>query len=269
MDIERLSKSQIVLLTLFTSFVTSIATGIVTFSLMQQAPPAITQTVNRIVERTVEKTASGHTALAAAPAKTIVVKESNTIASAVATIAPSVVRLYARDPENPKFLGLAVVLTSSGILAADAAALGEAGDAVAEFPSSTRVRVFVERRDAASGVAFLSAATSSLPNTAEWKPVGLAAGGAVLGQSVVAISGRSAARLGAGIVTSVDPLPDGVGATILETNIADGNIVAGSPLIDENGALVGLSTGLSRGFSAGGFVSTGALLSTASMPKME
>ena len=51
MDMEELSKSQIILLTLLVSFVTSIATGIVTVSLMNQAPPAIAQTVNRIIER--------------------------------------------------------------------------------------------------------------------------------------------------------------------------------------------------------------------------
>jgi len=53
MEMEKLNKSQIVLLTLLVSFVTLIATGVVTVSLMDQAPPAIAQTVNRIVERTV------------------------------------------------------------------------------------------------------------------------------------------------------------------------------------------------------------------------
>lgn len=54
MDIEDLNKTQLLLLTLLVNFVTSIATGVLTVSLLDDNSPTVTQTVNRIVERTVD-----------------------------------------------------------------------------------------------------------------------------------------------------------------------------------------------------------------------
>lgn len=55
MDIKDLNKSQLILLAVLLSFVTSIATGITTVTLMQQAPSSVTVPINRIVRETVEK----------------------------------------------------------------------------------------------------------------------------------------------------------------------------------------------------------------------
>ena len=51
---EDLSKTQIILLGLLVSFVSSVAISIMTYSLLSEAPATITQTINRVVERTIE-----------------------------------------------------------------------------------------------------------------------------------------------------------------------------------------------------------------------
>ncbi|MCX6753087.1 MAG: hypothetical protein NTW62_01930 [Candidatus Nomurabacteria bacterium] len=55
MDMKELNKSQLILLALLISFVTSIATGISAVTLMQQAPASVTTPIQKIVRQTVEK----------------------------------------------------------------------------------------------------------------------------------------------------------------------------------------------------------------------
>ncbi len=63
MDIKDLNKSQLILLTLLISFVVSIATGIVTVSLMQKVPLTATQTINKVIRQTIEKVSSPDTSV--------------------------------------------------------------------------------------------------------------------------------------------------------------------------------------------------------------
>ena len=50
---ENLTKVQIIFLVLMVSFIVSVATGIVTVALMNQAPPPLTQSINRIIEKVI------------------------------------------------------------------------------------------------------------------------------------------------------------------------------------------------------------------------
>ncbi len=263
MDIEQLSKSQIVLLTLLVSFVTSIATGIVTVSLMDQAPPAIAQTVNRVIEHTVQTVVpAGQPASAAVTQeKTVIVNESDLISQAVASVSPSVVRLYTNDAQNPTFLGLGVVVDASGTIATDSGGIGEAADAVVELPDSTHVRAFVTSRDESSGIVILSPATTTVEGgVPAWTPIKVSGQQVVLGETVVMIAGDTLARIGDGIVTSLAPLSTGSASQIIETDIGPDSIMPGSPLIDTNGDLVGLSTGAVRSVSSSAFVDVSALM---------
>ena len=59
MDVKDLNKSQLILLALLLSFVTSLATGITTVTLMQQAPASVRTPITRVVRQTVEKIVPG------------------------------------------------------------------------------------------------------------------------------------------------------------------------------------------------------------------
>ena len=81
MDIKDLNKHQLILLALLLSFVISIATGITTVTLMQQAPASVTVPINRVVRETVEKIVPGATTN---NVQTVVVKEEDLVVDAIA-----------------------------------------------------------------------------------------------------------------------------------------------------------------------------------------
>src|SRR5882757_6329534 len=97
MDLEDLSKHQVVLLTLLVSFVTSIATGIVTVSLMSQAPVGVTRVVNQIVEHTVQTVVPATQGAAAATVteKTVVVKDDDLAAQSIGKAQKAIIRIVA------------------------------------------------------------------------------------------------------------------------------------------------------------------------------
>ena len=274
MGMEELSKSQIILLTLLVSFVTSIATGIVTVSLMEQAPPAIAQTVNRVIERTVEKVVSspspaGQAAAVMTTEKTVVVKESDLIVQAVEKMTSSLVRVYTFSQESPAFLALGVVLDSNGSVITDAASLGDAADASIVLPDGTTVRGFVTSRNPAIGTATLQLATTTASGKAiHFTPVVLSVGKPTLGKTVVALSGKAIPRIADGLVTAFIPQGEG-GGDVIDTNISADYVMDGSPLIDTEGGLLGVSTSVSRRSGRGGFVSASSLVQKSAKAESE
>lgn len=60
---DELNNKQMILLTMFTSFVVTLATVIVTTAMLEEAPQTLTQTVNRVVERTIERVVTGTSTL--------------------------------------------------------------------------------------------------------------------------------------------------------------------------------------------------------------
>lgn len=117
MNIEDLNKNQIVLLVLLVSFVTSIATGIVTITLMDQAPAGVTQTINRVVERTVERVVPGPTQTATVIKEVpVIITEEDQIISAIKNAEPAILKVVAvNDPE--KMISSGFIFSDDGLVA--------------------------------------------------------------------------------------------------------------------------------------------------------
>ena len=129
MDIEKLTKAQTVLLTLLISFVTSIATGITTVTLMQQAPASFTVPVNRIIKQTVEKIqqVEGKTTV-----QTVVIKEEDLVVDAIAknklavfTVSKEILDIEGKTIEVSAGRGFAI--SADAIVVVDGNLVGDSG----------------------------------------------------------------------------------------------------------------------------------------------
>lgn len=243
MKIEELNKSQIVLLTMFVSFVTSIATGIVTIALVDQAPPAVAQTVNRVVERTVERVVPKETQVATVitQEKTVVVKESDLIAQAVQRVRPSVVRAYAAsETEDPSG-----ELLARGITVAPGWVVTSTLPKDATYVIRTAVGSFtgnVVLSDAGNGISLIKL---KLPEGEKGpEATGFSTGLLTLGQTVIALTGVESTKVADGIISSiaVDDTGETPKQASFDVSISAESLVSGSTIVDTEGGVVGIFT---------------------------
>lgn len=252
MDIEELTKFQIILLVLLVSFVTSIATGIVTVSLLAQAPPAITQTINRVVERTIETIVPKDVGTPSTKETTVVVKEDDLITDSISASLGKTGRVFSGTATTSSVVGLAAqigpntLVTDSSIVDKDHLVL----------IGNTPIIFTVSQRFPDIGIAVLvPKATSTLP--AAFK-VG-DTGALKLGATTIALVSVTSERVAIGAVASrnatIDVVPQkGVSAMPIrniDTSVTM-SLVPGTPLVNIFGDLVGISTGASQLFGGNG-----------------
>ncbi|MES2315290.1 MAG: hypothetical protein V4486_00980 [Patescibacteria group bacterium] len=140
MDIKDLNKPQLILLAILLSFVTSIATGIVTVTLMQQAPPSVTAPINRVVQQTVEKIqqVEGKTTV-----NTVVVKEEDLVVDAIAKNQSTVFSI-ARSVDGVEVpAGRGFVVSNNDVIVADAVLAGEKDQYFVTNPSGKFKATFI------------------------------------------------------------------------------------------------------------------------------
>lgn len=97
-EIKDLNKTQLILLAILLSFVTSIATGIVTVTLMQQASPGTTQTINRVVQQTIEKVVPDYSSN---KGQTVIIKEGDLVVNVVTKTRTSIFPVSKKDGTEP------------------------------------------------------------------------------------------------------------------------------------------------------------------------
>src|SRR3989338_762240 len=254
MDFEGLSKSQLVLLTILVNFITSVATGILTVSLLDNAPAYVTQTVNRVVERTIETVVEKVPIVAAVatPVNAPAPSNQDMVTAAVGASASRLVAIFpAKVSTTTRAIAIGTYLSkSSAIVTAAQDALPK--DVTIAFADGTLFPASLSKTG--SGIAIYGFADDArLPKVSS--PALVAAKDLRIGQTTIAIGADGGAATG--IVSRV-------GEGGIRTTLPD--IGAGSATVDLAGNLIGIAAGGTAGLLLGADAIAALLAATSTAP---
>ena len=251
---DNLNKQQLILLALLVSFVTSIATGIVTVSLMDQAPAGITQTINRVVEKTIERVVQAPAQPAAVVTKEVIVTEEDLITAAIEKNAKSIVKIemILASQTTGIFAGLGVVVSADGVI------VGDNANFVTPDVNYVYVGKFADGKSFPLAVVFTEEKSrivifrAVIDDKEKHNFAAVALGDSdllKLGQTIVGLSGANQFTAAVGVVSSFDmrdePTAEGATTTekvrrTIETTIAAKDFITGGPLLNTAGEVVAI-----------------------------
>jgi S1-C subfamily serine protease len=243
---EDLNKNQIVLLTILISFVTSIATGIMTVSLLQQAPVEVVRNMNRIVQQTIEKvTPTDPNSTKQKEVTTIVVKEEDSIVDAINKNVKSLVRIAEKDMPlgGTSFYSIGLVMNKDGVIVADRKKITSGNVYTATMNDGTEFTLAPQSVDKNTNFILFRVLE---PGKYVFVPATLSDAEPKLGQTLVSLGGNVSNAVSVGRVTSLQMKDVTVGTTTtkylasIDTDVASKDLVDGTPLIDLSGNVVGI-----------------------------
>jgi len=231
---EHLTKQQIVLLTLLVSFVTSLSTGIVTVSLMDQAPAGVTRTINQIIEKTVQS------APQTASVGTVSISVDDQIAAATAQVASSTVKIKLANTDA--VLGLGVVISKDGTILTDKNIINPNQSYVAVLADGTVVTLATNNSANLNGnpssFIVLKGTMLASATTTQYIPVTVS-GSYSLGQKVFSLQGKADYVLGDGLITQIGNTKIIVSSSTIDV----AEKTPGAPLFDIQGRVLGMEVG--------------------------
>jgi hypothetical protein len=240
-----LNTQQIVLLCLLVSFVTSIATGITVVSLMQQSPEPVTQTINRVIERTVEtvtqqpvediKNLISQKPTPSKEVVTVVVNQEDQSINAVSKNENSIARIVL-NTKGEEFVTLGLVYNQAGDLIVDKRMIDRRTTYAAYYGSK---RFLVKYASGSETNDFITLKVQGEnPNDFVTATLG-DSNGLKLAQSVISLSGTKQTSVGIGEIESLNQAGDGSLISI-DTSVNGQNVLNGSVLLNLQGAVIGI-----------------------------
>jgi S1-C subfamily serine protease len=249
---ENLNKNQLILLVLLITFVTSIATGIMTVSLLQQAPLEVTRTINSVVEKTIQQVTPTVVGNIIAPQNqtkevtTVVVNQDDAVTSSISKNLKSIVRIDETDVNGYVSLyGIGVIMSDTGVIATSQKSIASDSIYSAKFSDGAEWKLVPLGLNISTTGMFFK--VNLPPKTVyTFYPAEVSVADLQLGQTVIGLGGESTNSVAVGRVVSLDMKDQGVGTTTtkyinsIETDISFKNILDGSPFFNLSGDLVGL-----------------------------
>jgi S1-C subfamily serine protease len=272
-----LNKQQFILLVLLVSFVSSIATGIITTTLLNEAPSGVTTTINRVVEKTIQTVTPGtntasvveHTTTTNTVQEQVTVSEDELIRKAVANNQNKIVRISEVTDSGASLFGLGVVVDSRGILITDGKGFAPSARYIAKFSDGKVFSLQNVAVDDVTGLVYFKVNTEgadySFPVVTFATPQ--------LGQSVISLAGSDKdiyiGRVTGfgypgttqGTATSIDSTNtiSSQPASRIKTNLNIAHTLFGGPLVDLNGDVVAIRTFSENSLELGSELSTTAI----------